>query len=198
MDYKEIDWPQLQAKQSESWRKVLPEATLSRLISSDGLADYNEEGYFHDVPEMHHYQQMQENLDSLGRVEPEWISKGNNPGIWIAMFHPCNTRSQWNRSLHIVRFYFKEGYKVFDGRNAEHQQLHHMWENNDDPNQWKDEVNAHGESLEQRLKIFRPLVPTHKKFYEDHKFAAIIGYSDYDSLVILLEDSIEKVEFFEY
>ena len=40
--------------------------------------------------------------------------------------------------------------------------------------------------------------PSHKGFYEDNKFGALIGYSDYISPVIVLTDAIEKIEFLEF
>ena len=37
--------------------------------------------------------------------------------------------------------------------------------------------------------------PPFKKFFEDHNLGALIGYSDYMAVVIVLEDSIQEVEF---
>ena len=201
MNYTDINWPELQVKQPPLWRTELPRRTIEVLSGSGDvyLAKHNEAGYFHNVFDAQYYGQMKDDWEALGKVPPEWILKGNRPGIWTAMFHPCNTCSRWENPLLIVRFYFKEGYKIFDRENETHQQLEQSWVGSN-PNPWKDALNSHGRSLEQRLgSLFvSPPVSSHKKFYEDHKFGAIIGYSDYISAVILLEDAVEKVEFFEY
>jgi len=47
--------------------------------------------------------------------------------------------------------------------------------------------------LEKRMRRFG--FPSHKRFFEENNFGVLIGYSDYISGVIVLEKSIEKVEF---
>ena len=62
MNYTEVYWPELQAKQPHLWRTELPRRTLEVLRSSDDvyLAEYNEKGYFHNAFDKQHYEQMKE------------------------------------------------------------------------------------------------------------------------------------------
>ena len=60
-------------------------------------------------------------------------------------------------------------------------------------NPWKNLRNFRGESLEERMKLHG--YPPFKQFFADNHFGALIGYSDYMAVVIILEDSIQEVEF---
>ena len=57
----------------------------------------------------------------------------------------------------------------------------------------KTQKNHKKESLAARLKLHT--LPHQKRFFQDNNFGAAIGYSDYVSAVILLEDAVESVEF---
>lgn len=199
MEYQSIDWHKLRRTSPHKWRKELWENTLKLLTSSDEvyLSDHNNYGYFHKVIEKEHFKQMKNDWKRLGRVPLEWISKGQYPGVWTAMFDACNTYSLHHGPLYIVRFYFKNGYRIYDENNQNHKNLLDNWNGENETNPWDCLITKYGYSLKDRISYLRLPFPTHKKFLEDHKFGAAIGYSDYVSPVILLEDSVESVEFSE-
>ena len=198
MDPQNIDWIVLKEAGYWEWRKELYERTLRLLTSSDELflAQYNHLGYFHKVLDKGHFEQMKDNWERLEGVPQEWFAKGYWPGIWTAMFDPSNTYSFHIGPIYIIRFYFKDGYRIYDRMNPNHKKLLEAWKGWDDKNPWEYAVNEHGESLEQRMKL--SYLPSHKKFFKDHKFGATIGYSDYISPVVLLEDSVADVEFLNF
>jgi len=191
-----INWLELK-KDYSGWRSRLWEETQRVLTCSDKveLSQYNQVGYFHKVHRQSEFERMQQEWEQLRRVPHEWISKGIFPGIWTAMFNPSNTFSIAVLPIRIVRFYFKREYFIFDVQNPSHERLLNRWlkKNKTIENPWKDLRNHRGESLEERMKFHG--YPFHKKFFEDNNFGAIIGYSDYISAVIVLEDAIQEVEF---
>jgi len=197
MKQEQINWLELKTDYSK-WRSELYRLTKEFLTSSDRfeLFKHNNDGYFHHVSEANHFRQMQEDYENIGRVPEEWLSKGNVPGIWTAMFNPHNTYSIAHLPIHIIRFYFKDGFFIYDRENPNHEKLLESWNGKGRKNPWKNLRNNRGVSLEERMKSNE--YPSHKGFYEDNKFGALIGYSDYISPVIVLTDAIEKIEFLEF
>ncbi len=194
MEIEKIDWQELKTKKPLAWHNVLTRATMN-LITSPGfeLSKGNEHGYFHHVREEKHFKQMQAEWEKKERVPEEWISKGQYPGIWAAMFNPCNTYSSWPPPHHIIRFYIKDNFFIYDWKNRKHEKAFKSWKAGGRKNPWTALKNEQGKSLEKRMKNMR--CPAHKCFYEDKKFGAVIGYLDYLSPVIVLEDAVERVEF---
>lgn len=193
----EINWTELK-KDYNKWRSELYRLTKELLTCSNKveLSQYNEHGYYHKVRKKEFFEQMKQDWKNFKKVSQEWLAKGNFPGIWTAMFDPHNTYSIHSGSLCIVKFYFKNGYYIYDRMNSIHTNLLEIWEGVSEPNPWETIKNENGLSLKQRIeKGFFLSFPSHKKFFEDHKFGAVIGYSDYISPVIILEDSIKNVEF---
>ena len=179
------------------WRSKLYRLTKELLTSSDRfeLSQHNEEGYFHHVSNPEHFKQMYADWEREKRIPEEWVLKGNFPGIWTAMFSPHNTYSFAHLPIRIIRFYFKDGFFIYDRENPNHEKLLASWNGRGRKNPWKNLRNARGVSLEKRMKSDE--YPSHKGFYEDNRFGALIGYSDYISPVIVLEDAVETIEFLE-
>ncbi|MFH1473515.1 MAG: hypothetical protein ABIE55_01340 [Candidatus Aenigmatarchaeota archaeon] len=201
MNYKEINWSELR-KKSMQWKPTLNKLTRELLTSSDKaeLSKYNNDGYFHYVRIIEEnnnsteiFEKMKMFWEKEKRVPEEWISIRSLPGIWTAMFSPENTYSSAQPPIHILRFYFKDGFFVYDNENPRHRKISKSWKTGGRKNPWKNSENIHGNSMEKRMKGNK--YPSHKCFYEDNSIGAIIGYHDYISPVIVLEDSVEKVEF---
>ena len=197
---KKIDWIKIKQDSYTKWRDLLYAETKQVLTSSIGtpLAQLNDIGFFHKVGKEEHLQKMIQDWNKFGKVRKDWIVKGYFPGIWTALFNQYNTFSISSGSIYFIRFYFKNNYFIFDGMNDDHKLLWELWKGKQDVNTWDNMLNEKKESLTQRLKVgFYMPFPYHKKFYEDHSFGAAIGYSDYISAVILLENAIESVVFLE-
>ena len=174
------------------------ERTKALLESSDRieLALYNQEGYFHRVSERKHFEQMRAEWEAEGRASPDWISRGMTGGIWAAMFDRAGTyRLIAEMPILITRFHFRGGYSLYDTLNPRHHALWKGWNGNNKPNPWDNLHGAHGLKLSERIRMCGS--PTHKLFYEEQKLGAIIGYFDYASVVIVLEDAIANIEFSE-
>jgi len=124
MESSDISWPKLQASGS-GWRNRLWTESLKLLTGSDPfeLSQYNNVGYFHRVRSQSEFRLMQQTWEQLKSVPPEWIGKGNYPGIWTALFDSCNTYSYASPPIMIVRFYFRQGYFLFDTESQLHQEL---------------------------------------------------------------------------
>ncbi len=196
MESKVIDWLGLKQDYTR-WRSKLWKETYKLLTTSNRieLSQYNQVGYFHRVHEREHFEKMQEEWKQFGRVPQEWITKGNYPGIWTALFAPCNTFSFAHLPIFIVRFYFRRGYFLFDPNNPFHRDILNSWNERGKENTWRELKNSRGEFLEEKMKHFG--FPSHKRFFEENNFGAILALSDYISCVIFLESSIERVEFSE-
>jgi hypothetical protein len=196
MVHKEINWTELKLDYSR-WRSKLYKLTKELLTGSDRieLSNYNEKGYFHHVRNPEYFEQMKMFWEKERTIPEEWISKGNFFGIWTAMFNPHNTYSFAQLPIHIVRFYFKDGFFIYDKENKNHKGLSDSWNNKNRKNLWKTLRNENGDTLEERMKIHG--YPSHKDFYEDNSFSAVVGYSDYISPVIVLGNAINKIEFLE-
>ena len=189
-----IDWPKMK-EQYLGWRSNLNRLTKELMTVSNKveLSMYNEERYFHHVHDTKHFQEMRDFWEREKRVPEEWIYKGIWPGIWTAMFHPCNTYSFAPEPIHIIRIYFKNGFFIYDRENVGHRKLWESWSGWSMNNPWRNLKNDEGMSLERRMRNHR--FPSYKGFYQANGFGALIGYSDYISPVIVLEGSIERVEF---
>jgi len=196
MELENIDWNKLKQNRGSAWYGILAEKTLEALTSSDDvhLDQFNQPGYFHIVRNPKYFEQMKQDWNLEDKVPEGWITKGNFPGIWTAMFDPNNTYSKHSGPLLIVRFYFEDGYTIYNGENPDHVALWESWEATDE-NPWESAINERGLSLKKRIETYS--LPPHKGFYERYKFGAVIGRSDYISPVIVLEDSVAKVEFLE-
>lgn len=190
----QIDWNALKNGNYLEWRSLLREET-SKLLRGSGefeLSMHNQSGYYHKVNGIEEFRSMRDRWDKERKVPQDWITKGNFPGIWTAMFNPNNTFSYATMPIGIVRFYFKEGFFLYDSEKVEHTKLLEEW-HEEGENPWKSAQNERGRSLENRL--IDSGLPSSKNFYVANNFGAVVGYSDYISVVILLENSISNVEF---
>lgn len=199
MEINNINWPELKEKDYLTWRSNLWIETQKILTSYNRveLSQYNELGYFHKIHNHDEFKRRQREWQELKRVPQEWIGIGAYPGIWTAMFSPHNTFSLATPPILIARFYFKKGYFVFDVKNPSHKEILKVWlrkrETEIIDNPWKKIRNFRGECLEEIMKLYN--YPYSKKFFEDNCFGVLVGYSDYIAVVIVLEDSIQEVEF---
>ena len=196
MEPSSINWPRLK-KDYLKWRDRLRLETQKILTSSEKveLSEYNHLGFFHKL-DGYGFRIRRRKWYRLKKMPQEWISVGQYPGLWIAMFNPLNTFSRTiEETIWIMRFYFHPGYFIFDAQNPFHQSLFNKWleknENISDP--WGELKNQEGRSLKERMMLHQ--YPYHKKFFEEHNFGAFIGYSDYICVVIVLEDSIQDIKF---
>ena len=198
MDLQHINWRELKRNSYFIWRDELTNRTLELLTNSSkvDLSVYNHYGYFHRVRNIEHFEQMKQDWQNLCRVPQEWIVKGDYPGIWTAMFNPHNTYSVSVGPPRIARFYFQDGYFIYDSANPDHKNLWENWQNISQPNVWENIKCENKKSLKQKIEETL-LLPSHKKFFEEYRFGGVIGYSDYIAPVIFLEDSIERVDFLE-
>lgn len=196
MEHKEINWLELKHNYSR-WRSELNRLTKELLTNSDRveLSEYNEDGYFHHLPNSEYFEQMKMLWEKERAVPEEWISKGNFFGIWTAMFNQHNTYSIAHLPIHIIRFYFRDGFFVYDKDNTTHKKLSNSWNSKNRKNLWRALRNEQGKPLEERMKFHG--YPSHKDFYEDNRFGAVVGYSDYISPVIVLGHTIKELEFIE-
>ena len=199
MNMEQINWMELKRTNYLEWGEELRRRTLELLTVHDDtyLAQFNQCGYFHRVRDRGHFEQMRKDWERFGRVPEEWIYKGKWPGIWAAMFDPHNTYSHsGDLFLYVARFSFKDGFRIYKVANPKHRNQWETWDAKDRPNPWEHTLNERRQSLKQRMEndLCSPL-PSHKKFFEDHKFGVVMGYSDYVSPIITLEDSVENVEF---
>jgi len=193
---RQADWATLNWKDELKRQSKLRKET-SKLLRSSGeveLSEYNQTGYYHKVNSMEEFRNMRNYWDAERRVPQDWITKGNWPGILTAMFDPNNTFSIARKPIGIVRFYFKDGFFLYNPEKAKHRRLLEEW-HEDGNNPWKSAKNERGRTLESRLISLR--LPSSKNFCIAHNFGAAIGESDYISVVILLENSISNVEFIE-
>ncbi len=195
MEIQEIDWVRIKPDYLV-WRSLLYYHTKNLLICSEKveLSEFNDFGYFHHVPETS-FRQMSGQWEDSGKVPEEWITKGDYPGIWTAMFDSHNTYSWAKQPVYIVRFYFKDGFFIYDKKNPVHNDLFQTWDSGNRANKWNFLENTKGQTMGKRMEFNG--YPSHKEFFKENKFGAVVGYSDYISPVIVLEDSIENVEFIE-
>jgi len=194
MELVQQDWVKLKTEDPNSWKKDLWDATLKVLRSIPDLqiATLNEVGIYHRFKGSDHYETTKEQYVTMGTAQEDWISRGIYPGIWTALFDKCNTYSI-ARSRQFLRFYFRDGFDLYDPENPEHTRLWDEWTGKETDNAWKDMRGVRGVSLEERMRFMR--LPGHKRFYVDHSFGAFLGLQDYASLVIIDELAIEGVEF---
>jgi len=192
------DWTALKVESYSRWRSTLWQKTMALLkstaFSKSELASLNEVGVFHHVRDKELFNKMRNEYMEKDKVPSSWISKGNFPGIWTALFNPHNTYSIAFAEPALMRLYFKEGLYLYDSNDQEHVQLWQEWSGRDAENPWTGKRNSHGSSLAERMQFFD--LPHHRDFYKENQLAAVIGYSDYISLVIVDEEAIGKVEFF--
>jgi hypothetical protein len=198
MEHKNIDWKTIKQKEYLGWRNLLRDETLKLINSSTPLKlqELNLIGCYHRVREDDIFSIMQEDYRKLDKVPESWLHKGNCPGIWTALFHPVNTVGFVGEVKNIMRIYFQPGFTLFDPDNKNQQEEWKKWSNPNSENPWSILKNEKGASLERRMQIFR--APSHRKFFEQNKYGAFVGYSDYICIVGILPEAIEKVEFIQY
>ncbi len=202
----EIDWPTLRATDYMGWRETLW-AETARILSEHGdqdLALLNDVGFYYAVFDPVQYRRMERDWEQTREVPDQWIIAGRDGGMWMSLFDPCNASSPINPvAKPVVRFYFKPGYTLFNADNPAHLQL---WMGNDwdaQPNPW-DRYSKGKPSLAQRLRsdlditpesIGRTPVPHHKAFYQQLHFGARLKVIDYLYVTLMLNESVEYVEF---
>lgn len=197
MNPKIINWLELKEKDYLRWKDTLIEKTLALLKSSGmlELTQLNEIGCFHRVRDGQLYEKMKQESETSEAISETWISKGDYPGIWTALFDPYNTFSFSIGTPHIIRFYFKDGFYLYDKYSGEHQRMWEGWRSKGDSNPWSELLNDSGVSLEERMRTQG--LPHQRQFYTENRFGAVIGYSDYISVIIILPESVKRVEFFD-
>jgi hypothetical protein len=195
-----IDWKTLKGDY-RVWRHTLYDKTKCELetmaIEKVSMASLNALGVYHKIAEGS--QIMKTEYERSCKVPHKWIYKGNFPGIWCALFAPCNTYSfAAGISPDIIKLMFKADYYIFNPELREHQEMWLAWSslgaNINQANAWKSDLNFRSSSMADRIsKICAS--PNHVAFFEEHAFGAIVGYSDYMALVVVQEEAIESVDF---
>jgi hypothetical protein len=195
-----LSWSEIKEIGYPFWRNLLDQRTQSILTSSNRvqLSDYNNEGYFHLVQNKNNYEQMKNDWQEHERVPQQWMNKGRYGGLWVAMFDEVNTYSHIINSGKTIRFYFKDGYSIFDKMNKKHLNLENTGRLSTlkklfQGNRWDQLKDGRGIKFSEKIKNLG--CPGNKGFYKKNKFGAVIGYRNYVSPVIVLEDSVKSVEF---
>ena len=206
-----LDWIEIRRTRSD-WRGILYSESLRVLKATadslESLSSLHQHGVYHKIPKEYGAPLMETYLEKK-EVSKAWISAGSHPGIWCALFNPHNTYSMAS-DLFVLKITFKADYRVFDPENAKHTKIWAVWieceENRKKANRWIEEKNSRGSSLSTRLEhgmifpfctpplVLSPAVPYHAKFYEEHRFGAFIGRSDYVGLVVVLSECIDTLE----
>jgi hypothetical protein len=149
---------------------------------------------------------MKKEYSKTPTVPHQWITKGWVPGIWCALFDPCNA-SCFPNAQNVIQFKFKAEFQVYDPNRPEHQKLWQVWSSNSKnlakPNSWDIDKNDKGQSMKERMagchaiffSKYKLTTPDHFEFYKEYRFGAMIGYHDYAALVILDEAAVDKVTF---
>ena len=208
-DIREINWVSLKSSEYRDWRSTLYGVTqqVLQLAAKEfkDLSELNEVGIYHKIPSLHGRSISAEYAET-GKVPGKWVSQGEFPGIWCALFNPHNTYSMAS-DLYFLKITFKAEYKVFDVRNEEHLKMWSAWsraaENRSKVNSWESALNGDGSSLAERMSyglgipgimVLSPPMPGHSEFYREHKFGAVVGYSDYMALTIIDPECIETLK----
>lgn len=195
MDVKAIDWKKLAIRNYTAWRDISNQKTLEVLTRSSmlDLSTLNDIGCFHKEKEENILTTMKEDYEQYGTIPTEWFYQRYWPGIWAALFDPVNCSSQAYEGTKVIRMYFNKGFYIYDKLSTEHKNKWEKWGAKGSKNQWSSLINPQGISLERRLKNHD--LPHHKKFFEEYKFGAAIGYSDYISVVVLLPKAVQRIQF---
>jgi hypothetical protein len=206
-----LNWLEIRRTRPD-WRDILYSESLrvleARASCFESLSTLHAHGVYHKIERKYALPLMKAYLETK-QVPKDWMSAGFHPGVWCALFNPHNTYSMAS-DLFVLKITFKADYRVFDPENAEHRKIWSVWitskENQEKTNRWTEEKNSSGSSLSTRLKdgmvfpfctpplVLSPAVPYHAKFYEEHRFGAFVGRSDYMGLVVVLTECIEKLE----
>jgi len=209
-----INWRELK-KDFKPYRQKLKETVTSVLqpIASErkSLDLLNPIGIYHF--DKKHYkdkkdQYLKEKQKGTVRVPESWVTiySEYGAGMWCNLFDPHNSyninivTNTTETPLPYMKILFKPDYYLWDPKSEVHVELWKKWltENyNKKPNPWSN-IKTYGQfSMEQNAS--NPIVcksfPFHHSFYKENRFAAVIGYSDYTSLIVLDPDSIKEVEF---
>jgi len=168
------------------------------------ISDLHKHGVYHKIPR-EHGEPLMARYSVSKEIPSDWVSKGFFPGVWCALFGPHNTYSMAS-DLYVLRITFKAEYKVFDPANSEHVKLWGAWKsvhsNMEKTNDWATGMNSTRESMRDRMAsgasllhiTLWPSMPEHVEFYRENKFGAVVGYSDYMGLVVVLPECIESLE----
>lgn len=192
----EINWHDLKSRDFERWKYELYGETEKLLKSSDRveLASYNDIGYYHNFKGPDFYAKAKETWGRKPGAISKRICSGWYPGIWTVMFDQVNSHSPPERP-HAVRITFREGFSVYDRQNQVHKEMAGYWNPDQRENPWEDVSDVWGWNFARKMELHQ--YPSHKSFYEENKIGAVIGYSDFISPVIILEEAVDKVEFLE-
>lgn len=189
-----IDWPVVKSMDFEKWKYELYCET-EKVLKNTGmpeLSSYNELGYYHNVKNPGRYAQAKETWTKDKKAISERICAGSYPGIWTSMFHPCNTHNLVEKP-NVIMFTFRNNFFIYDRQNPAHREIAVSWDPQGMENPWEQARDRWGWNFARKMELSQ--YPSHKSFYEDNNIGAVIGYSDYMSPVIILEEAIEKVEF---
>jgi len=197
-----IDW--FAIRNGPNFQDILNRETLEVLTATPNLelVTLNEIGCYHSVgasdTQMDRvYQAMKDEYTTLHKVPESWIYKGVFPGIWTVLFDPIIMVQ--DREIHMIRFFFREGYYLFDRRSKDHCKLISKWGDQGRENPWQ-EMRDYTYKAPLSTRMYQHDLPGHKQFYVDNNFGAVIGgYSKRScriAPVIVLSDAVEKVEFF--
>lgn len=202
-----LDWAKLK-EDLPVWKEALAKETLQTLkttaASKAPLASLNSLGIYHKTGSHAHGQSMIDEYTTKRYVPPAWIIKDPFPGIWCALFNRVNAYSFESKPF-VLQFTFKADYFVFDPFSEEHQKMWATWQsvsgNLDKTNSWAETRSGLGPSLASRMAkgsfigdiCLYPAMPHHIAFYEENRFGAVIGYSEYISITIILPECVESV-----
>jgi hypothetical protein len=196
-EHMQPDWLHLKTDYA-NWRTTLFQTSKSTLktMAADNIsmATLNTLGVFHKLgPDS---DDVKREYRQRKLVPHHWITKGNYPGIWCALFHEANTFSI-DDNPEIIKITFKAEYKIFDPKNKDHQKLWHAWysfSNLIQSNPWLFDWNSNYSPMASRMHTLCEGV-FHHAFFKEHNFGAFIGYSDYMALVVVQEEAIDTVTF---
>ncbi|MCX6991087.1 MAG: hypothetical protein NTX49_08520 [Chlamydiae bacterium] len=204
-----INWVDLKSEY-QAWRSDLYRVTLKvlQIAASEfgNLAELNEPGVYHKMPSKYAGSLLKE-YEETGKVPRSWVSQGQFPGIWCALFHHENTYSILSSDVKFLQIMFKADYRLFDSENPDHQKMWSTWsqaaENRAKVNTWMRDLNGFGRSQADRMSmgfglpgkgVLSPPMPGHSEFYREYKFGAVIGYSDYMAVTIIDPECIETLK----
>jgi len=122
------------------------------------------------------------------KADAAWLALGSCPGLWCALFDPCNCFSFSNpeRPMRFMSFQFRKGFRLFDPKHKDHQQQWLDYDVQSSNNSWSESMVA---------KMKRWELPWHSAFWSSHSYGAAVGYSDYLALVLIDVNCIDSIVF---
>ncbi|KAH0829903.1 hypothetical protein AYO21_09261 [Fonsecaea monophora] len=150
------------------------------------LAELNNVGVFHKFDEK--AGNVYQDFGADKSMPDDWIYRGSFPGIWCALKSPNNTYTIALVGTKIGQFKFNTGFKIYDPQSTTHMEKWEIWksraENSAKHNPWDDAENTDGLTMSTRVGLY--LADANDfNFYLENGYGAVVGYTDYVSLVIV-------------